>query len=48
MNHTISGEILAKEVRFPGSEIFYATLMETLVVMFQYSMFSLNDFFIVL
>ena len=26
MNHAISGEILAKESRFPQSEIFFATL----------------------
>ena len=30
MNHAISGEILVKEVRFPRSEIFYATLGQML------------------
>ena len=29
MNHAISGEILAEEVRFPGSKIFFATLDTT-------------------
>ena len=30
MNHAISGEILVKEVRFPRSEIFLATLVQDL------------------
>ena len=30
MNHAISGEILADEVRFPQSEIFFATLSQSL------------------
>ena len=29
MNHAVLGEILAKESRFPGSEIFFATLVRT-------------------
>ena len=28
MNHSISGEILAKESRFPRIEIFFATLID--------------------
>ena len=33
MNHAISGEILAEEVRFPRSEIFFATLAQTVSIL---------------
>ena len=33
MNHTISGKILAKESRFPRSEIFFATLPQRIYML---------------
>ena len=45
MNHAISGEILAKESRFPQCEIFFATLLVMLSLLGYYLSWSLVFWF---